>query len=340
MQEFRYKLYIHKDIFSQKSIHDKKIYHTLKDIAIYARTNIVKPVFGNNRGWLRSPLKGFDFYLWWKTDENLSFLIRSVRHHDDHSLLNVDDLDNYQQIYNIAQLRNLFKNLIFDDEYTSLKQEYIYKKSIETFIVFGPPGSGKTTFLKNISEIIQIDSDILYISKSNFLNEKSSQYLKIISSHNIITFNVKDVFDKGFQYNIEDEKLCFFEKIKKIYQIDPKYWEMYYDIFKSYFFGTANYNEEILLQMFEYEKQYIKEEYLKKIYNICIENDFFKNQRKMQLIINEKNDDFLKKINLNLKPSLQKNVLVLIDEFQDHTSLEIDFLMKYHTCQLKKKVSV
>lgn len=99
--DLEYKIYCHQDVYDGMVKHNlsPKTTMAIRQIIAFGYTSVAKGCSDSaNKGWLRSPLGGsggFHFYLWWTrkgssptkdtTLDNQDIVIRSIRHHDDHS---------------------------------------------------------------------------------------------------------------------------------------------------------------------------------------------------------------------------------------------------------------
>ncbi len=160
----------------------KRLSIVAQQMAALGRSTIVKgcsdPV---NRGWRRTPLgghHGMHYYLWWspqgtrqtrkfKSLERNSILVRAIRHHDDHSPLNVGRLMDY---YKLDWLDiDGDSEGCFDTPWTDTQQLFALEDK-PVRLVYGYPGSGKTAALWRAVEA-RSSGRTLYLSWSRSLIE-------------------------------------------------------------------------------------------------------------------------------------------------------------------------
>ena len=132
----------------------------LQRLAVDARRLHYKATQGANRGWRRSRLggnHGSHFYAWWAPKNALplkesaefaevpdgAVFLRDIRHHDDHSPLAAQSLENHYLPVTVRDLRR--------EEYAPLPwtqpQERFAAARQSIRLLKGHPGSGKTTAL-------------------------------------------------------------------------------------------------------------------------------------------------------------------------------------------------
>jgi hypothetical protein len=150
----------------------------LQRLLVDVRRPLYKPTQGENRGWRRSPLggnHGNHFYAWWapkgapplkanpdfeSTPEGSVFL-RDIRHHDDHSPLTPQSLNDHYLAVGVKDLRS--------EDYVPApwtQAQARFADARQNFrIIKGFPGSGKTTALWHAADMAGRQS-ILYITYS------------------------------------------------------------------------------------------------------------------------------------------------------------------------------
>lgn len=133
---------------------------------------------GVNRGWRRSRLGGrggSHFYAWWATKGSPviksaagfeqapdgAIFIRDIRHHDDHSVLSVQSLENN---YLEMGARDLRSEEYVPSPWTAVQNKFATARQTVRLLK-GYPGSGKTTALWNAADLAAAES-VLYITYS------------------------------------------------------------------------------------------------------------------------------------------------------------------------------
>ena len=160
----------------------KRLAIVTQQLAALGRSTIVKGCSDTvNSGWRRTPLggqHGMHYYLWWspqgtrqtkrfKSLKSNNILLRAVRHHDDHSPLNVGKLGDYHTL----EWRDLDgeSQSIFATPWTDVQQLFALEDSAVR-LVYGYPGSGKTVALWRAVEA-RNSGRTLYLSWSHSLVE-------------------------------------------------------------------------------------------------------------------------------------------------------------------------
>lgn len=155
-------------------------------LALDERRQFYKSTSGVNAGWRRSRLggnKGSHFYAWWAPAgappvkrSGLtgvpagSIFVRDIRHHDDHSELTPQTLDDYMEIGVKQLLRADIVPLPWTPAQTKFTQAH---GSVR--VLRGHPGSGKTTALWNAA-IQSGANSVLYITYSSDLAALARDY--------------------------------------------------------------------------------------------------------------------------------------------------------------------
>ena len=158
----------------------KRLSIVVQQMAALGRSTMVKgcsdPV---NSGWRRTPLgghHGMHYYLWWspqgtrqtrkfKSLQRNSILLRAVRHHDDHSPLNVGRLMDYFPL-DWMDLDGESASC-FETPWTDVQQLFALEDK-PVRLVYGYPGSGKTAALWRAVEA-RSSGKTLYLSWSRSL---------------------------------------------------------------------------------------------------------------------------------------------------------------------------
>lgn len=158
----------------------KRLSIVVQQMAAMGRSTMVKgcsdPV---NSGWRRTPLgghHGMHYYLWWSPQgtrqtrrfrslQRNSILLRAVRHHDDHSPLNVGRLMDYFPL-DWMDLDGESASC-FETPWTDVQQLFALEDK-PVRLVYGYPGSGKTAALWRAVEA-RSSGKTLYLSWSRSL---------------------------------------------------------------------------------------------------------------------------------------------------------------------------
>ena len=168
------------DIIKYPSV-EKRLAIVTQQLAAMGRTTIVKGCSdAKNRGWRRTPLgghSGMHYYLWWapqgsppaKGVGGLSpgtILVRSVRHHDNHKVLNAGNSEHYMPL--TANEIDGDEESIFDSPLTAGQRKFMADDH-HVRVVHGYPGSGKTMALWKALESRR--GRALYLSWSSALTD-------------------------------------------------------------------------------------------------------------------------------------------------------------------------
>jgi hypothetical protein len=182
-RDAKHPILIHSDVFElmKNPALGKRLNLVLTHLAAHGSTSIVKGCKDDaNRGWLRTPLSGNHYYLWWARSfsdpvRNLeldagSILVRAVRHHDEHT-----PLDAGRQ----HDLMNVIARDLVDDHYSA--QPWTEEQKMFIFderpvrVLIGNPGSGKTTALwKAVSA--RSHQKVLYLTWSKNLVQMAQEH--------------------------------------------------------------------------------------------------------------------------------------------------------------------
>lgn len=179
------RLRLHQTVFDEiehRPRISKRLSIVVQQMASLGRSTTVKgcsdPV---NSGWRRTPLgghHGMHYYLWWspqgtrqtrrfKSLQRNSILLRAVRHHDDHSPLNVGRLMDYFPL-DWMDLDGESESC-FETPWTEVQQLFALEDK-PVRLVYGYPGSGKTAALWRAVEA-RSSGRTLYLSWSRSLTE-------------------------------------------------------------------------------------------------------------------------------------------------------------------------
>ena len=185
--DLEYKIYCHQDVYDGMVKHNlsPKTTMAIRQIIAFGYTSVAKGCSDSaNKGWLRSPLGGsggFHFYLWWTrkgssptkdtTLDNQDIVIRSIRHHDDHSPLKVGDLNDYDFIErkDLVHASDYFKSPWNNEQITFVNSD----KPVR--IAQGKPGSGKTTVLWEAVDL-RSNQKVLYVTWSQKLISEAKKH--------------------------------------------------------------------------------------------------------------------------------------------------------------------
>lgn len=189
-------LWIHPDVFEGVS-HDERLRRrlgiVLQHLAAHGRTSVVKGLADEaNRGWWRSPLggnQGNQFYLWWASQgarpvkaldvAPKSLLVRAVRHHDDHALLEARSLDEYVPLTQ----PDLAGEDYVESAWTAAQLDFVHGDDPVRFVV-GRPGAGKTTVLWKAIEARRGER-VLYLTWSRELLGAAREHLHAFASEDV-----------------------------------------------------------------------------------------------------------------------------------------------------------
>ncbi len=193
----------------------------LQRLAVDSRRQYYKATHGPNRGWRRSRLggnHGSHFYAWWapksaaplkegggfaEAPEGALFL-RDIRHHDDHSLLTAQSLDDQYLPISVQDVRQ--------EEYgpapwTQTQARFAAARQTVRLLK-GHPGSGKTTALWHAADAAGAQH-VLYVTYSRDLAALARGFFdRYCSSHkhfHVVTFSqfIRELL--GEQLPVTDE---------------------------------------------------------------------------------------------------------------------------------------
>ena len=203
-------IYCHQDFLEKLDSHrdspiGKRASLLLQRLAIDARRQHYKSTRGENRGWRRSRLggnHGSHFYAWWapasaqmlRKAEGFSeapkgsFVLRDIRHHDDHSVATPQDLNAHYLPVTVQEMRR--------QEYGPAPwtppQEKFAGAHGTVRILKGHPGSGKTTALLHAADSVSA-SRILYVTYSpelaNLAREYFDRYCSREKQFHVVTYD-------------------------------------------------------------------------------------------------------------------------------------------------------
>lgn len=162
----------------------KRLGIILQHLAAHGRTTVVKACQDSNRGWLRSPLggaSGMQYYLWWTPQgsqiaKNLALpsdalLVRTVRHHHDHTQLAPGSLDDYLELSKPDDL--IDDESIAGHPWTDAQIDFVESEQ-PVRLLHGRPGSGKTTVLWKAIEARSAHR-VLYLTWSTALTRYAEE---------------------------------------------------------------------------------------------------------------------------------------------------------------------
>ena len=199
-------LFCHQDFLEKLAVHHhsaigRRVMFLMQRLAVDASRLHYKATQGANRGWRRSRLggsQGSHFYAWWAprnaaavkdeagfadSPEGAVFL-RDIRHHDDHSPLSAQSLNEHYLPVTVKELRR--------EEYGPspwTPQQVRFSSARQAVrLLKGHPGSGKTTALWHAADSTGAER-VLYITYSRDLAALARDYFdRYCSSHK--TFQV------------------------------------------------------------------------------------------------------------------------------------------------------
>ncbi len=176
----------------------------LQRLAVDARRQHYKATRGVNRGWRRSRLggkHGSHFYAWWAPVNALplkksggfsrapdgALFLRDIRHHDDHSPLTPQSLEDHYLPVTVPDLR---REEYGPTPWTQPQARFASGRQ-PVRILKGHPGSGKTTALWNAADATGAER-VLYVTYSRDLAALARDYFdRYCSSHksfHVVTF--------------------------------------------------------------------------------------------------------------------------------------------------------
>ena len=185
-----YKIWCHQDVYEQLQVHkqlSKRATMALRQIVAFGHPSVAKGCSDEaNRGWLRSPLGGGSqnhYYLWWARQGSPALknfpagkddiVVRSVRHHDEHSPLDADNLQDYLSVER-EKLGDAASE--FDSPWNPEQLSFIESEEPVRLAV-GRPGSGKTTVLWQAVDL-RSDQDVLYVTWSRKLVGEAEKHFR------------------------------------------------------------------------------------------------------------------------------------------------------------------
>ena len=188
--ELGYKIWCHQDVYEQLQVHkqlSKRATMALRQIVAFGHPSVAKGCSDEaNRGWLRSPLGGGSqnhYYLWWTRQGSPALknfpagkddiVVRSVRHHDEHSPLDADNLQDYLSVER-EKLGDAASE--FDSPWNPEQLSFIESEEPVRLAV-GRPGSGKTTVLWQ-AVYLRSDQDVLYVTWSRKLVAEAEKHFQ------------------------------------------------------------------------------------------------------------------------------------------------------------------
>ena len=335
MKQFSNLLKIHKSILDHEL--NDKLYHVLKELAIYGRTTTIKSVSGKNKfyHWRRSPLKGFHYYLWWLRGKR-SIVVRSIRHHDNHNELTEGSENDFLLVDNLYSLRDIIEpKKLVDQLIPPVKLYHQAHHQISTRFLRGAPGTGKTTILRELAEFYHESDHVLFISRSKELNKFSYSYLESITEAQVDSLHLPSLLNTILNQplsglSVSRERKSFLSELRRrLYQVPRHHLPLYYELVRAYTFGMSDADKKTEEKLFAYQFNSVKQETLKSISKIFKKHPLFE----LQMQITHLLKDEAERINLIKDVSAfntkAERLLVLIDEVQDHTSVELDLLLTY-----------
>ena len=202
-------LFCHQEFLEKLSEHGRdplgrRAAFLLQRLSLDARRLHYKATAGVNRGWRRSRLGGSygsHFYAWWAPKNALplqhtggfseapdgSIFLRDIRHHDDHSPLTAQSLNDHYMPVTVPDLRGAE---YAPRPWTQNQQRFAAgRQSVR--LLKGHPGSGKTTALWHAADSAAAE-DILYVTYSPDLAVLAKDYFdRFCSAHkrfSVLTF--------------------------------------------------------------------------------------------------------------------------------------------------------
>jgi hypothetical protein len=152
-------------------------------LACKGRTTVVKGTTGHDVSWLRTPVKGNEFYLWWarsgtRGTESLSregrreIFLRNIRHHD----LTSEPLDpGTREDYRRVVVSSLDPR--YDDQH-SVTPSTFQPNVIHVRLVTGYPGSGKTISLLFAARDLVFEGRVLYVTYTPRLANEAREFFE------------------------------------------------------------------------------------------------------------------------------------------------------------------
>ncbi len=189
-------VYIHIDVadhLAGRTVLRRRANMRLRDLMARGSLIRAKSTKGNtNKGWLRTPLggqHGNQFYMWWtrtelpafgqqsrKDEFEHSIWVRAVRHHDDHDKLPFGDIESY---YPFEQPDIIDDDLFSEEPWTDVQMR-VFKSQHSVNVIYGHPGSGKTTTLLKVIEDSHRQK-VLFSTLSRELTSVASEYIDLMA---------------------------------------------------------------------------------------------------------------------------------------------------------------
>lgn len=266
-RNMNHNIFIHQAVLDEKITQEqirKRLAFSVQQLGAFGWTSITKGVKGDNKGWFRTPLGGkggMQYYLWWTNfgskqakNYNLpekSILIREIRHHDKHDLLNVDEFKNYTPFKHVDLINEFYLESPWSDD-----QLKFIQADDPVRIIIGQPGSGKTTGLWKAIET-RNDQRVLYLTWSRYLSDIARQHFSSFSPVNLEIYNIDYLSFLGRicyldipRSRLIDNQSNFFEELGKLSPINLGLWKgkekALFSEIRGYLLGQANpYSEKI-----------------------------------------------------------------------------------------------
>lgn len=191
-----YGLWVHPEV--SDALHDqaqlrKRLGIVLQHLGAHGRTSVVKGCSDDkNKGWLRSPLggnNGMQYYLWWAPQGGRpakaldlpsgDILVRAVRHHDDHNLLDAGKLHDYLEFTQ----REIEDETLVGRPWTDEQLQFISADD-PVRLVLGRPGSGKTTVLWKAVDA-RSGHRVLYLTWSRDLTRYAREHFSAFAASDV-----------------------------------------------------------------------------------------------------------------------------------------------------------
>ena len=142
-----------------------------------------------NRGWLRTPVTGNNRYLWWARHSSIpaegagfpevAIVLRAVRHHDDHTPLQIGELT--QDYFPITRT-DLEDDTFIEQPWTESQNDFIRSEALVRILI-GNPGSGKTTALWRA--VLASGRNVLYLTWSDRLASTAKEHFDCFCGDNV-----------------------------------------------------------------------------------------------------------------------------------------------------------
>ena len=230
-----YPIYAHQDLLAvldERGALSRRLNLVSSHLAAHGRTSVVKSCKDViNRGWLRTPVAGNHRYLWWLRHSSApasdsgfpkgSIVLRAVRHHDDHSLMQIGDIaSDYVQI----KLSDLEDDTFIAQPWTSQQNNFIRSEALVRILI-GNPGSGKTTALWRAVTAVA-GRRVLYLTWSTRLADTAKVHFDCFSdsSISVVTLNIRGFFGELLHRDVPfvSFEKSFTEFKKHLSYLDPK----------------------------------------------------------------------------------------------------------------------